>query len=63
SEVESRLANYHPIETDPIILTEMERLIRSGLRNPDVALPAIPPLARAPRTVQVESRGRRRRRR
>ncbi|MCA9984016.1 MAG: trimethylamine methyltransferase family protein [Anaerolineales bacterium] len=63
SEVESRLANYHPIETDPIILTEMERLIRSGLRNPDVALPGIPPLARAPRTVQVESRGRRRRRR
>ena len=42
-EVEQRLAAYTPFETDPRAVTEMERLIRSGMSS-DAPLPAIPGL-------------------
>jgi trimethylamine--corrinoid protein Co-methyltransferase len=42
AEVERRLAAYAPVETDPLAVAELERIIRSGLVSQD-ALPAIPP--------------------
>jgi trimethylamine--corrinoid protein Co-methyltransferase len=42
AEVERRLATYEPIETDPVLEAEMDRIIRSGLESQE-ALPAIPP--------------------
>ncbi len=46
-EVESRLAAYKPIETDPLADAEMRRLIRTGMSD-DAALPDIPPPVGAP---------------
>ena len=59
-QVEERLANYTPIETDPAIDTAMRELILDGLEEQDT-LPELPPPpdARAKR----EPGGRRRRRR
>ena len=41
-EVERRLARYRPLETDPAIEAELQRIIRSGLTSPD-RLPLVPP--------------------
>jgi trimethylamine--corrinoid protein Co-methyltransferase len=41
-EVERRLANYEPLETDARLVAEMERLIASGMTTP-APLPAVPP--------------------
>lgn len=60
-EVERRLAAYTPIETDPLAVAEMERLIRSGMHG-DAPLPAIPGL-RAENNGAGESRRQRRFRR
>jgi trimethylamine--corrinoid protein Co-methyltransferase len=43
-EVERRLARYHPIETDPRQVAELERIIRSGL-SAQTKLPTVPPPA------------------
>jgi trimethylamine--corrinoid protein Co-methyltransferase len=59
-EVDKRLAAYAPVDTDPAILAEMIRLIRSGLTT-EAPLPDIPlPPAKAP---AAEARTRRERRR
>jgi trimethylamine--corrinoid protein Co-methyltransferase len=42
AEVERRLAAYVPVETDPVAVAELERIIRSGLVS-QAALPAVPP--------------------
>lgn len=42
ADVEKRLKQYQPVETDSAIRVEMERLIRTGL-NEDSPLPEIPP--------------------
>jgi trimethylamine---corrinoid protein Co-methyltransferase len=42
AEVERRLASYAPVETDPVAVAELERIIRSGLTSQD-ALPFVPP--------------------
>jgi trimethylamine--corrinoid protein Co-methyltransferase len=59
-EVERRLAAYVPVETDSQLDAELRRLIRSGLTDPGLALPEIPP---PPKPVVTEGRGRRERRR
>jgi trimethylamine--corrinoid protein Co-methyltransferase len=41
-EVEARLANYRPIETDPMLDAEMRRMITSGLTT-QTSLPSLPP--------------------
>ncbi len=60
AEVESRLAAYQPVETDPLLDAEMQRIIRSGMNAPR-PLPQIPPAIR-PQAIQARrhSRGRRR---
>lgn len=60
-EVERRLAAYEPLETDPLIVVEMERIITSGMSEP-APLPDVP-LAhhRAGDTAGEEDRRRRRR--
>jgi trimethylamine--corrinoid protein Co-methyltransferase len=57
-EVEQRLARYRPVETDPVIVAELERIIRSGLVS-QTELPYIPP---PPEPVADESVGGGRRR-
>ena len=42
-EVEQRLTNYAPVETDPLAIREMERLIRNGMHS-EAPLPAVPAL-------------------
>ena len=57
-EVERRLAAYEPLETDPLLVAEMERLITGGMSAP-APLPAVPlPPAHSP---QADSRRRPRR--
>ena len=61
AEVERLLATYEPIETDPTILTEMRRIVQSGLVE-QTELPAVPtPIKR--KVIVSEGRERRRRRR
>jgi trimethylamine:corrinoid methyltransferase-like protein len=60
AEVETRLANYQPFDTDPEIDREMRRLIMAGLESQD-ALPDLPPPPEAPRKAAAGRRGRRRR--
>ncbi|MGH2522944.1 MAG: trimethylamine methyltransferase family protein, partial [Anaerolineales bacterium] len=60
-DVEKRLASYVPVETDPVADAELRRLIRSGMIDPDVPLPEIPPPPARP--AVAEGRGRRERRR
>lgn len=43
-EVDRRLARYRPLETDPLILAELERIIRSGLES-QTELPVVPEAA------------------
>lgn len=59
-EVERRLAAYEPIETDPLITAEMERIITSGMKNL-APLPDIPPARGRPADFPGEDRRRRRR--
>ena len=61
AEVDRRLAAYQPVETDPLIVAELDRIIRSGLRH-DAPLPWIPP-ADAPVALAEDVDGRRRNRR
>jgi trimethylamine--corrinoid protein Co-methyltransferase len=49
-EVDRRLAEYRPLETDPAIDAELRRIIRSGLREQEV-LPDLPPPPDASRAV------------
>ncbi|MBI2777783.1 MAG: trimethylamine methyltransferase family protein [Chloroflexi bacterium] len=42
AEVDRRLAAYQPVDTDPVAVAELERIIRSGLRD-QVELPYVPP--------------------
>lgn len=43
-EVDRRLARYRPLETDPLIVAELERIIRSGLES-QTELPVVPAAA------------------
>jgi trimethylamine--corrinoid protein Co-methyltransferase len=61
AEVDRRLAAYQPVETDPRAAAELERIIRSGLRD-QVELPHVPPAA-APVALSEAGDGRRRNRR
>ncbi len=58
-EVERRLAAYEPLETDPQLVAEMERLITSGMSAP-APLPAVSAPPR-PAAGDVDSRRRQRR--
>jgi trimethylamine--corrinoid protein Co-methyltransferase len=60
-QVELRLANYQPFETDPAIDAEMRRLVMDGLESQE-KLPGLPPLAE-PRPAAGAGRRRNRRRR
>jgi trimethylamine--corrinoid protein Co-methyltransferase len=44
AEVERRLAAYRPVDTDPLAVAELERIIRSGLRD-QAELPFVAPAA------------------
>jgi len=62
-EVERRLAAYEPLETDPLVVAEMERLITAGMSAP-APLPAVaPPPATAAGGPQTTADARRRPRR
>jgi trimethylamine---corrinoid protein Co-methyltransferase len=61
AEVDRRLAAYEPVETDARAVAELERIIRSGLRD-QVELPHVPP-AEAPVARAGAGDGRRRNRR
>jgi trimethylamine--corrinoid protein Co-methyltransferase len=58
-EVERRLAAYEPLQTDPQLVAEMERLITSGMSTP-APLPTIPP---PPQRATRDNDSRRRQRR
>ena len=58
AEVDRRLAAYQPVETDPVAVAELERIIRSGLRD-QAELPYVPPAA-APVPLVGGGEGRRR---
>ncbi len=58
-QVEHRLANYVPFETDPAIDTEMRRLVIEGFKSQE-KLPDLPP---PPEPVTSVARGRRQGRR
>ena len=61
-QVEIRLANYQPFETDPAIDAEMRRLVMDGLVSQD-KLPELPPLSKPPTAAGAGRRTNRRRRR
>ncbi|MEO7664040.1 MAG: trimethylamine methyltransferase family protein [Candidatus Limnocylindrales bacterium] len=61
AEVDRRLAAYQPVETDPVAVGELERIIRSGLRD-QVELPYVMPAA-DPVALTESTDGRRRNRR
>ena len=52
------LAAYRQLETDPVLDAELQRIIRSGLSDPSVSLPLVPP---APEPVVSDDAGARRR--
>ncbi len=58
ADVERRLAAYAGIETDPLAVVELERIIRAGLVS-QVDLPALPPLP-GPVAADPDARVRRR---
>jgi len=61
-QVETRLANYQPIETDPAIDEAMREIIMAGFESQE-KLPELPPLAEAaPVATRGRRKGRRRRR-
>ena len=61
-QVELRLANYQPFDTDPVIDAEMRRLVTDGLESQE-KLPELPPLAAPPPAAAGGRRRNRRRRR
>jgi trimethylamine--corrinoid protein Co-methyltransferase len=61
-QVERRLANYQPFETDPAIDKAMREIIRSGLESQE-KLPELPPPPEAPAAGSSPTAGRRRSRR
>ena len=61
-QVDLRLANYQPFDTDPAIDAEMRRLVMDGLESQD-SLPALPPLSAPPASAGGRRRRGRRRRR
>ncbi len=60
-EVERRLAAYEPLETDPMIMAEMERIITSGMSDP-APLPEIPAVRQPSDNTDNEGNRRRHRR-
>ena len=60
-QVELRLANYTPFETDPAVDAEMRRLVSDGLESQE-NLPDLPPPPE-PKPVATTSRRKNRRRR
>jgi len=58
AEVDRRLGRYEPVDTDPLLLAELERIIRSGFRE-QTMLPALPPAERSA-TLGDDRPGRRR---
>ena len=61
-QVEIRLANYQPFETDPAIDAEMRRLVMDGFVSQE-KLPELPPLSAPPAATGAGRRTNRRRRR
>jgi trimethylamine:corrinoid methyltransferase-like protein len=61
-QVELRLSNYQPFETDPAIDAEMRRLVMDGLQSQDT-LPELPPLSKPPAPTGAGRRRNRRRKR
>jgi trimethylamine--corrinoid protein Co-methyltransferase len=59
-QVELRLANYQPFETDPAIDAEMRKLVTDGLETQE-KLPELPPLAAPPKAAKTRRRKNRRR--
>ena len=57
-EVERRLAAYEPLDTDPLAVAEMERIISAGLSAP-APLPAVPAAAARAATADTRRRARR----
>jgi trimethylamine--corrinoid protein Co-methyltransferase len=60
-QVELRLANYQPFDTDPAIDAEMRKLVTDGLESQE-KLPKLPPLADPPKATPSRRRKNRRRR-
>lgn len=61
-QVELRLSNYQPFDTDPVLDAEMRRLVTDGFVSQE-KLPEIPPLAKAPAAAAAGRRRNKRRRR
>jgi len=61
-QVEIRLANYQPFDTDPAIDAEMRRLVTDGFVSQE-KLPELPPLSEPPKPAGAGRRTNRRRRR
>lgn len=59
-EVDRRLAAYEPVVTDPLIVAEMERIVRSGMSS-DAPLPEVPPPSYVTSTPEDGDRRRKRR--
>jgi trimethylamine--corrinoid protein Co-methyltransferase len=62
AEVDRRLAAYQPVETDLLAVAELERIIRSGLRD-QIQLPFVPPAAEPVALSEAGDARRRNRRR
>ena len=62
AEVDRRLAAYQPVETDPVAVAELERIIRSGLRD-QTELPYVAPAAEPVALSEAGDARRRNRRR
>ncbi|MBP6788292.1 MAG: trimethylamine methyltransferase family protein, partial [Candidatus Promineofilum sp.] len=58
-EVERRLAAYQPIDTDPLLVAEMERIITTAMSTPA----PLPPVPTAPARAATDTDSRRRTRR
>ncbi|HEX9370964.1 MAG TPA: trimethylamine methyltransferase family protein [Roseiflexaceae bacterium] len=62
AEVDRRLAAFVSPSTDPAVDVEMLRMIRSGLSEPDAALPAVlPPVLKSAKAIPEDPRAARRR--
>ena len=57
-EVERRLAAYEPLDTDPLAVAEMERIISAGMSAP-APLPAVPAATSRGTTTDTRRRARR----
>jgi trimethylamine--corrinoid protein Co-methyltransferase len=62
AEVDRRLAAYQPVDTDPVAVAELERIIRSGLRD-QTELPYVAPAAEPVALSEAGDARRRNRRR